>query len=275
MTLEPLHAVVYFDDACRATMADLGLRGFWMGYFAGRAAPLGPVGPDVVAAMFFNFAPGMVARALPDAWSIADPRQVWSARRTGAAATLRRVVPDVGARAERAVPLLARPVAAASAAGRPLFAATRATGWPDDPVEALWHACTCLREHRGDGHVAALTASDLDGVEALVLFAASESLPEALFQAARGWSGDEWSAATTRLRARGLLGRSGVTTEGAEMRRAVEAMTDHQAASPFAVLGPGEQHELLDVLRPVGAAIHTAGVIAYPNPMGLPEPRGA
>ncbi len=274
LAIEPVHAVVYFDEGCRDSMADVGLRGFWMGYFAGRAAPLGPVGPDVVAATFFNFEPGMVARAIPDAWAIAAPERVWAQRRAGAAEALRRVVPDIGAGAQRVLPLLAAPIAVASPAGRPLFAATRATGWPDDPVVALWHACTCLREHRGDGHVAALTAYGLDAVEALVLFAASEGLPDALFLAARGWSEDAWAAAAGRLRGRGLLGADGISAEGATLRRSVEVMTDHQAALAFAVLDDGQQRDLLDALLPVGAAIRSAGIIAYPNPMGLPEPDG-
>lgn len=272
LALEPIHAVVYFDQGCRTSMSDLGLRGFWSGYFAARAAPLGPVGPDLVAATFFNFAPAMVARALPDAWAVAAPDRVWAVRRAGAAAALRRIDRGVDGRAAELVPLLTRAVDRAEGAGRPLFASTRATGWPDDPVEALWHACTCLREHRGDGHVAALTASGLDGREALVLFAASERLPESLFLATRGWSADGWASAATGLASRGLLDAEGVTVDGARLRRSVEAMTDQQAERPLASLTDGERRDVVDVLRPLGAAIHAAGVIAYPNPMGLPEP---
>jgi hypothetical protein len=270
--LEPVHAVVYFDEGCRASMTDLGLPGFWSGYFAGRAAPLGPVGPDVVAAIFCTFAPAMVARALPDAWAVAAPGRVWEARRAGAAAALRRVDRGVDERAAVLLPSLARAVRAAPEAGRPLFAATRAAGWPDDPVEALWHACTCLREHRGDGHVAALTASGLNGCEALVLFAASEGLPEAMFLSARGWSADEWAAAAAALTAGGLLDAGGISVDGARLRSSVEAMTDHQAERVTGPWSEAERRDVLDGLRPLGAAIHAAGVIAYPNPMGLPEP---
>jgi hypothetical protein len=53
----------------------------------------------------------------------------------------------------------------------PLFSANRSLALPDDPVERLWQLCTSLREHRGDGHVAALTAKGLDGLEAHVLIA--------------------------------------------------------------------------------------------------------
>ena len=216
----------------------------------------------------------MVARSLPDAWSIAGPDRVWAARRAGAASTLRRVAPDVEARAERAVPLLTVPVAAASGAGRTLFASTRATGWPDDPVEALWHGCSCLREHRGDGHVAALTVAGLDGIEALVLFAASEGLPAAMLLAARGWTEDEWSDATDRLGSRGLVGPTGITAEGTRLRRSVEAMTDRQAALPLAALSTEGRRELAHELGAVAAAVHAARVLAHPNPMGLPAPPG-
>jgi len=199
---------------------------------------------------------------------------VWTARRAGAAEALRRIAPDVDERAQRARRLLEGPVAAAAGAGRPLFAATRAVGWPDDPVEALWHACTCLREHRGDGHVAALVASGLDPVEVLVLFAASAGLAGEMFRAARGWSEQEWADAAGRLCDRGLLDEAGVTPGGTRLRRSVEETTDRLAAPPFAVLDARERRELTDLLDGLGTAILASGVISYPNPMGLPRPVG-
>ena len=50
---------------CRDALSEAGLRGFWMGYFAARSAPMGPVAAPVVTATFFNFNPMMVERALP------------------------------------------------------------------------------------------------------------------------------------------------------------------------------------------------------------------
>jgi hypothetical protein len=123
--------------------------------------------------------------------------------------------------------------------------------------------------------VAALTASGLDGIEALVLFATSEGLPESHFLAARGWSEGEWADAVERLRSRGLLGEDGMTADGAGLRRSVESMTDRQAALPFHALSQAEQQQLHDQLSTVGAAVHAAGILVYPNPMGLPEPPGA
>ena len=76
--LECINAVTYFSPECREAPVGLGLRGFWMGYFACRAAPLGPVGAPVVEATFFNFHPARVHRAIPDAWNSARPR--WAYR---------------------------------------------------------------------------------------------------------------------------------------------------------------------------------------------------
>ena len=71
---EPVHAVTYFAPEARAALDGLGYRGFWMGYFAARSAPLGIVPTEVVTAIFYNFAPERVAKALPTAWQIAGPR---------------------------------------------------------------------------------------------------------------------------------------------------------------------------------------------------------
>jgi hypothetical protein len=92
--LEPIHAVTYFAPTCRQAADELGPRGFWMGYFAFRAAPLGAVEPGPVVAAFSGFAPSMVHRALPDAWSITTPASCLEARSASAAAALREVGVD-------------------------------------------------------------------------------------------------------------------------------------------------------------------------------------
>ncbi len=65
--------MTYFAPEARAALDGLGYRGFWMGYFAARSAPLGMVPREVVTAIFYNFAPERVAKALPAAWEIAGP----------------------------------------------------------------------------------------------------------------------------------------------------------------------------------------------------------
>src|ERR1044072_9143313 len=87
---EPVHTVTYFAPEARAALDNLGYRGFWMGYFAARSAPLGQVAPEVGNAVFSNFAPSRVAKALPSAWEIAGPALALRAREDSAVAALRR-----------------------------------------------------------------------------------------------------------------------------------------------------------------------------------------
>ena len=49
---EPVHALTYFAPEALKGFGEAGFRGFWMGYFAGRAAPLGRVPAEVVTAGF-------------------------------------------------------------------------------------------------------------------------------------------------------------------------------------------------------------------------------
>ena len=207
--LEPYHAVTYFTPEARQAFKDAGLRGFWMGYFAGRAAPMGPVGPGVVTATFFGFRHDMVAGALPDAWSFASVTDVLAARMKGVDQSLRRVLGDsVNAPEVAEAAALARTAAeAGDRAGRPIFAANTGLPWPAEPHLALWQAATLLREHRGDGHVAALTAAGLDGCESHVSLVAAGALSRDVLQPNRGWTDEDWDAAIARLRLRGWLGR--------------------------------------------------------------------
>src|SRR3984957_15417585 len=91
---EPIHAVTYFAPEARSAFEQAGLRGFWRGYFAGRAAPLGPAGAAVVTASFFNFAPAFVARAVPGIWDLITPEEALRTRLAGAAEALRGLLTD-------------------------------------------------------------------------------------------------------------------------------------------------------------------------------------
>src|SRR3954468_14179212 len=77
---EPVHAVIYFAPETRSATDALGLKGGWMSYFGCRAAPLGAASAATVTAVFFNFKPTMVERAIPDAWSYASPADLLDAR---------------------------------------------------------------------------------------------------------------------------------------------------------------------------------------------------
>jgi hypothetical protein len=272
--LEAVNAVAYFAPECREAPSRLGLQGFWMGYFACRAAPLGSVGPGVVEATFYNFHPARVRRAIPDAWARASPAAVLDARAAAAAAALRRLLP--GGEAESVASATTAPLAAAvdraDPAGRPLFAANREVARPDDPVAGLWQLATTLREHRGDGHVALLAGAGLDGCEVHVLAAACEGADPDLFLLSRGWSQADWDEARGRLAARGLVAGDGsATPAGRALRGDIERRTDELAVAPYA-LADDDVERLVGALAPAAGRIAAAGEITYPNPMGLPRP---
>jgi hypothetical protein len=272
---ETYHAHIYFVPEALESYRELGLKGGWMGYFASRSAALGAASAGLVTAVFFNFHPAMVARALPDAWALASPEDVLAARLRTADVALRRLVPDhVGSPAEAEAAALAREAAEGPAlAGRPLFGALRSLPWPDEPHLTLWHACTLLREHRGDGHVAALTAAGLDGCEAHVTVTATGAVPRETLQTNRKWSDDEWAAAVARLQDRGWLDAAGGLTDAGRAGRAeVEARTDTLAEEPWTTLGPERTGRLLELLTPMARGINDAGGVPVPNPVGVPAP---
>ncbi|MGW5818105.1 SCO6745 family protein [Streptomyces noursei] len=270
---EPLHAVCYFDDDCRALGRSLGLRGFWMGYFAARTAPLGAVEPAAATAVLGVFAPGMVARALPAAWSTVSPAHVLDERGTRAARALRTIAPDLDRSATALLPRLQALVDAAPDTGRPLFAANRALCDHADPVERLWQLATTLREFRGEAHLAALADRELDGCEALVLTAATGRVPEGTMREDRGWTEGEWAAAADRLHGRNLLDAHGnATAQGQDERTRIEAETDRLAARLLRPLSPADTDHLLELLHPVVRRILAADVLPFPNPIGLPRP---
>ncbi|MER7985594.1 hypothetical protein ABTY53_08350 [Streptomyces noursei] len=270
---EPLHAVCYFDDDCRALGKALGLKGFWMGYFAARTAPLGAVEPAAATAVLGVFAPGMVARALPAAWSTVSPAHVLDERGTRAARALRTIAPDLDRSATALLPRLQALVDAAPDTARPLFAANRALCDHADPVERLWQLATTLREFRGEAHLAALADRELDGCEALVLTAATGRVPEGTMREDRGWTEEEWAAAADRLRIRNLLDAHGnATAHGQDERTRIEAETDRLAARLLRPLSPADTDHLLELLHPVVRRILAADVLPFPNPIGLPHP---
>ena len=264
---EPLHAVTYFVPETFAAFAEAGLTGFWRTYFAGRAAPLGATGPEPVIGAFYGFAPAMVRRAFPDVWQRTTPERALEARRVAAGAALRRLAPD--APWADLAPLLERAVAAAELNGRVLGAANAGLPAPEDDAERVWLAVTALREHRGDGHVAALVAYGLGPLDVLALRAGTD-VPRAYSQPARGWTDEEWEAAFERLRERGLLGGDGaMTAEAAALLDAVERATDDAAASPWRSFGDDEVDRLLELLRPVTRAVFAE----VPPQLPIPLPR--
>ena len=262
-TLEPIHGAIYFAAEARDEYKALGLADRMTGYFASRAAPMGPVPAAVVIATFYNFDPDLVRRSMDGVWDLVTPADVVAARLRGADRMIRRHAgalvegPEVAAAAE-----LARTAALAACEhpeGRPLFAGHSSLPWPDEPHLVLWHAQSLLREYRGDGHIAALTVEGLDGCEALVTHAAAGDVSSDILRATRQRTGDDWLAAEERLRERGWLDPDLAFTElGRERRNWIEARTDELAAAPYDAIGVDGCKRLRELSRPVSTAMMAA-----------------
>ncbi|SCG63801.1 hypothetical protein GA0070614_3707 [Micromonospora coxensis] len=269
--VEPLHAVTYFHPRARAAYEAVGLRGYWRGYFAGRAAPLGPTDAAPVIAAFFTFAPHMVSRALPAVWKLATPQEALRARLTGAVQALAELTYELPeSHLVEAADLLEEAAGGLDTAGRVLGAVNAALPRGEYPLARLWQAATTLRESRGDGHIAALVAAGLDPVETLAWRVAVDMPLQNLL--GRGWSEEQWQAARGRLAERGWLDADGEPTDvGRADFRAIEDATDRAAARPWVTLGAERVERLRELLEPMARACHT--VIPEDSPIGLPALR--
>ncbi len=137
----------------------------------------------------------------------------------------------------------------------------------------LWQATTILREHRGDGHVAALVDAGLDGLEAHISLVGTGAVPRSVLQPARGWTDEEWEAAERSMVERGWLedkDRDTLTPVGATARQQIEDATDRLAVEPWVRMGAEATEELRVLVRPMAVRIAELGLIPSLNPIGLP-----
>jgi hypothetical protein len=127
-------------------------------------------------------------------------------------------------------------------------------------VARLWHAATLLREHRGDGHIAALVAEGIGGTESHVLHALFEGTPAHEFGRVHHLPAQQLTMVVEGLRARGLIDASGwLSDAGRETKERIEALTDDLAAATYDNLTPSELDRLIADLEPISAALDAAG----------------
>ena len=188
--------------------------------------------------IFYNFSPWRVAKAVPDAWGMAPPDVALEARAGGSTAALRRAFdgadmePELATAAELAGRAARQRRSMADRCSPP----TPRSRGPRSRIGALWHAATLLREHRGDGHVAALIAAGVAGREAHVLQVAAGATTRDVMTVARDYDDVEWQQVIAGLAERGLLTADGeLTAEGRALKADVEERTDRIALAAVRV----------------------------------------
>ncbi len=267
-TLEPYHGLIYFTPHAPKAYRALGVPDD-AGYFASRAAAMGPVPAEVVIATFYNFCPDVVRSAIPAAWEVASPAALVEARLRAVDAALRESLDDAVLSSDEmvwAAETARRATEGCTAAGRPLYAGHASLDWADEPHLVLWQAVTQLREFRGDGHVAALVLEGIDPCEALFTHGAASDneITLGVLKSTRAWPDEDWDAARARLTERGWVEGDRLTAEGTEARDRVEALTDGLAMAPWAHVGEEDADRLRATVRPWSRAIVETGLMARP-----------
>jgi hypothetical protein len=233
--IEPIAAISFWSKQVNEAYTALGLN-FLTGYAWARGSILGEPEGTVVAAAFGVFEPGLIADLYDQgrqACSLADVR---AAKESGSVATLADVLGDTDV--EPVVAVLRRAAEAADPTGRPLHAGLTAVPWPELPLGRLWHACTMLREHRGDGHLAACVSAGLTGLEANLMTEAWVGWEPFAYTGTRGWSPEAMQAGVDGLAGRGLMTADGaLTADGTALREQIEQATDRSVARAVAAAG--------------------------------------
>ncbi|KQT94364.1 hypothetical protein ASG49_05645 [Marmoricola sp. Leaf446] len=233
--IEPLATICFWSEPAYDEYAALGLD-FLQGYVYSRASVLGDVEPRVASAAFGVFEPGLVADLFASARSTASVDDVRAAKERGAVTALRECLGEPEELAE-VVAVLRRACEAADPTGRALHAGLTGLAWPEDLLGQLWHACTILREHRGDGHLATLVASGVDGVQANQLTELWVGWDALSYTGSRAWSPEAMDAGTGTLAERGWVADGRLTDAGRAFREDLEATTDLTVAAAVAAIG--------------------------------------
>lgn len=282
--VEPIAANIYFAPEVHAAYAGLGFDPStasagniqypdMVAYFTSRGACLGPnVDGHLVASAFGVFKRPMVVAAVREGWTRSDQASVLAARERGGVESLRRLIGDAPDGLGWATQVLQRMADAAPAEGRALFSGLLSLGYPDDPMGAFWRSADLVREHRGDSHIAAWIAADLDACEIGILTDPWRGQRLKSWVRSRGWTEDELDEACDRLRARGLLDGDTLTPAGRAQREGIDEATDRMEARLVAALGD-DADRLFELLDPWCDAIVAGG--GYPQRVSWPSPNAS
>lgn len=245
--IEPLATICFWSEPAYEAYAELGLD-FLQGYVYGRGCVLGDVEPSVAAASFGVFEPGLIADLFRSGRQTCGVAEVRAAKERGAVAALRECIGHPSDLAE-VVAVLRRATEAIDPTGRALHAGLTSLPWPEGLIGQLWHACSILREHRGDGHLAALVAAGIDGVQANQLTELWVGWDPLTYTGSRAWSPEAMSAGNSTLEARGWVADGRLTAAGTRARHDLEEATDRSAQRAVDAMG--------DDLEPVVARLDT------------------
>lgn len=236
--IEPLACQAIWSPEAAEDYAALGLDDYFAAYIWQRTAALGTP-PTPVAVMALGvFAPDLIAPVYEKGAAALSRDDVVRIRLDAPGRTVRRELGGIDDEASHAVAQLRRGIEAAESTARPLFTGLRTDPWPQDPLAGLVHACTILREHRGDSHLAACATAGLDPVQSNVLTELWCGYDLLTYTPSRGWSAGRMDDAVRALRDRGLLEGDALSAAGLRFRSELEATTDAMQETVVSAMGP-------------------------------------
>jgi hypothetical protein len=274
---EPFILAMLFSREIRDVVAESGITPATM-FIAVRGAPLGRACTAVVTAAFHAMPAEVVVESWSQAWLNTSPERVLEAQHDCLPRTAGRTgLPDVVDHKilQGLADELTDVVAGLDTSGRVLAAANQSVAAPDEVWARFWRAANTLREYRGDAHIAALVAADLDVAEALALTIGwgSEHVDAEMLRASRRLTDARWDRAIASLSDRGFFTASGqLTASGREVREGIEATTDRAAARPWATLGFERCEQLYGVLSALSTALIEAHHMRARTAVGAPWP---
>ncbi|HEX6394586.1 MAG TPA: hypothetical protein VFZ97_14205 [Acidimicrobiales bacterium] len=271
--IEPFAGQVYFSPECHGRYQALGFNGSpgefsgvampdGPAYFCSRGSLMGQVPGQVVSAAFAVFNPAVVIPSVDQGWSLTRAQLLEKERTDGSVEQLTRILGERPEGIDQTKELLERAGASLRVEGKPLYAGVASQAIPDCELGAAWRYADCLREYRGDAHIASWTSAGFDAVEIGLLTELYWGLPLKTYIRTRAWSDQELDDAIERLERRGLVSEGAFTEKGREQREAVELATDLQCRPIVESLG-ARFDELAALLAPMGQAIRRAS--GYPS----------
>lgn len=261
--VEPIATQGWWAKGVHDRLEAKGL-GFFDSYVWGRAAALGSPSPGVVVATFGVFAPAFLAAVYESGRSQIGRDEVLAAREAGAVESLRSIVEESDAIRDAAGVLIGA-TSNVDATARPLFSGLRDLPVPPSALGRLWRGAELVREHRGDGHLAACIAEGLDPLEMSLMTELWLDYAPGEYSSSRGYGPDELAAAGERLAQRGWVESMSLTEAGRAARNEIEFATDRSQQGLIDAIG-GRLDQVVSVCEEVSKAIVDAQ--AFP-----PDPR--
>lgn len=243
---------IYWDPVAIERYTAAGVPNGFGYYVASRAAPLLDAGAQVVTAAFGTISPVFIDACVSTALAHTTPEAITSARNSAVEDGLRAYAPEVCPSLAASAAELWDVADRLPSTGRPLFAAHRAADRPThDDVLSGWLAVNCLREWRGDTHMALLVAEGVSPVAAGILDDARRNYG-GWIPRSRGADDAALATAWAELEDRGWATDGVVTDAGLTARNDIERRTDALTVPPWRLLGFDQTEALCEAVEPVG-----------------------